>query len=78
MKKISPMLKRPCSKASQGIIGEMRHFHRKTYFLKNITFSFVLLEVFYTFAKNILTSATTWRTLNILLQKKSKIYDKQR
>jgi hypothetical protein len=36
------------------------------------------LEVFYTFAKNILTSATTWRTLNILLQKKSKIYDKQR
>ena len=72
------MLKRPCSKASQGIIGEMRHFQRKTYFLKKSCDFLQILEVFYTFAKNILTSATTWRTLNILLQKKSKIYDKQR
>ena len=31
------MPQRPCSKASQGIIGEMRHFWRKTYFLKNVS-----------------------------------------
>jgi len=51
MKKISPMLKRPCSKASQGIIGEMRHFQRKTYFLKNITIFFVSLKNSCNFAK---------------------------
>ena len=75
---ITPMLKLPCSRASRGFMGEMRDKPRKTYFLKNITFSFVLLEVFYTFAKNILTSATRWRTLVVHLQKNLRIYGKQR
>jgi hypothetical protein len=44
MKRISPMLKRPCSKASRGIMGEMRDKTQKTYFLKNITIFFVSLE----------------------------------
>jgi len=36
---ISPVLRRPCSRALRGFMGEMRDKTQKTYFLKNITFS---------------------------------------
>ncbi len=50
MKRISPMLKRPCSRASRGFMGEMRGKPRKTYFLKNITIFFAEWKFILNFA----------------------------
>ena len=43
------MLKRPCSKASRGIMGEMRDKTQKTYFLKKSCDFLQNLEVFSNF-----------------------------